>query len=53
MLPNNGMHPTPLHEVSHEACVGARVMPGVRLLILLGRVYAACRRRGTKCVACV
>lgn len=27
---NNGMHPTPRHRVSHESCVGARVMPGVR-----------------------
>ena len=31
--PNNGMHPTPHHEASHGSCVGARVMPGVRLLI--------------------
>ena len=29
---NNGMHPTPRHAASHAACVGARVMPGVRLL---------------------
>jgi hypothetical protein len=26
------MHPTPRHEASHGACVGARVMPGVRPL---------------------
>jgi len=26
---NNGMHPTPHHEVSHVSCAGARVMPGV------------------------
>jgi hypothetical protein len=30
--PNNGMHPTPHHEVFHVRCVGARVMPGVGLL---------------------
>jgi hypothetical protein len=30
---NNGMHPTPLHDVSHVRCVGARVMPGVRRLV--------------------
>jgi hypothetical protein len=33
---NNGMHPTPHHGVSHEPCVGARVMPGVMLLLLSG-----------------
>jgi hypothetical protein len=33
-LSNNGMHPTPHHEHSHVRCVGARVMPGVRLLTL-------------------
>jgi len=26
------MHPTPHHELSHECCAGARVMPGVMLL---------------------
>jgi len=31
--PNNGMHPTPLQRASHVRCVGARVMPGVRLLL--------------------
>ena len=30
------MHPTPLHDVSHECCAGARVMPGVRRLSLKG-----------------
>jgi hypothetical protein len=30
---NNGMHPMPHHDASHEPCVGARVMPGVRRLI--------------------
>jgi hypothetical protein len=32
MPPNNGMHPTPHHEVFHVRCVWARVMPGVGLL---------------------
>jgi hypothetical protein len=32
--PNNGMHPTPLHGPSHGTCVGARVMPGVMLLLV-------------------
>ena len=32
--PNNGMHPTPLQQVSHARCLGARVMPGVRRNIL-------------------
>ena len=27
--PNTGTRPTPQHEVFHESCVGARVMPGV------------------------
>jgi hypothetical protein len=27
------MHPTPLQLESHGGCVGARVMPGVRLLL--------------------
>jgi hypothetical protein len=30
--PNNGMHPTPHHELSYARCAGARVMPGVGLL---------------------
>ena len=32
-MPNYGMHPTPLQHVSHDCCVGARVMPGVRHLL--------------------
>ena len=37
-LSNNGMHPTPPHGASHVRCVGARVMPGVRLLRVM-RTY--------------
>ena len=33
--PDNGLHPTPHHELSHVRCVGARVMPGVRRLNLI------------------
>jgi len=32
------MHPTPRHEASHASCVGARVMPGVRLLRTMRRI---------------
>lgn len=28
---NNGTHPAPRHEASHEACAGARVVPGAML----------------------
>jgi hypothetical protein len=28
------MHPTPRHEASYGSCIGARVIPGVRLLPL-------------------
>jgi hypothetical protein len=31
--PNNGMHPTPHQQIFHARCVGARVMPGVSLLL--------------------
>ena len=30
--PNNGMHPTPRHELSHARCMWARVMPSVMAL---------------------
>ncbi len=33
--PKNGMRPTPHQRASHARCVGARVMPGVRLLITM------------------
>ena len=35
MRPNNGMHPTPHKRAFHVSCVGARVMPGVRLRVYI------------------
>ena len=34
LTPNNGMHPTPRHGASHARYAGARVMPGVGLLLI-------------------
>ena len=53
------MHPTPLHEVSHGSCAGARVMSGVRLpriefLEASARLVASARRAACAiCVACL
>jgi hypothetical protein len=42
--PNNGMHPTPHHEVSHVRCLWARVMPGVSLLLFNERIICVMKK---------
>jgi hypothetical protein len=39
---NNGMHPTPHQHASHVSCLGARVMPGVILLMRFGILLMRC-----------